>query len=104
MNFYKIIMIDIVGLTLLLVFNFLIVSFTEVLMSDALFWEFIIALVIAGVTMAMSRKEIRKAVRKSNKAEKEKSRREFRKSEKISFNFALIAVVLFSLSLYFIPN
>lgn len=102
MKILKNIGIDIIAVLAVTVVNFLITKITSISMSDMFFWELTLLILASAAAMGLSRREIRRTVRKKTEKEKDKAKKVFLFTEKLSFNFAFIAIIFYGLSLYFV--
>lgn len=77
---------------------FVLDAFTNMYLSNILFYAAMIALTGSAAYLALARRDLRKAIVKKTKEEKKTYRMNFRSTEKQAFIMFAMAIILFVLS------
>ncbi len=83
---------------LFLIILTIIISFTNISLTDYFFILSMIFLTISGILFIIARLELRNFIFKKSKEEENNFKKQFLKSEKIAFYLFIIAIILFIIS------
>lgn len=95
----KIILLDVTIIFIYTILSLLLSLFTDLLLTDLFFVGFLALLLTSVIMIGLSRHEMRRAAKEKDGAIKDDHRKSFKWHESLSFNFFVLCVVFFVISL-----